>query len=67
MYPAELSLSSLICLMGVVEGAAVSLIMERDMSVWRIGFDSRLLAAAYSVSNSSEILSQLKHINGFGV
>lgn len=52
MYPAELSLSSLICLMGVVEGAAVSLVMERDMSVWRIGFDSRLLAAVYSVSNS---------------
>ncbi|KAJ0086128.1 hypothetical protein Patl1_08389 [Pistacia atlantica] len=48
MYPAELSLSSLICLMGVVEGAAVSFIMERDMSIWRIGFDSRLLAAAYS-------------------
>ncbi|KAH9691096.1 WAT1-related protein [Citrus sinensis] len=49
-YPAELSLSTLICLMGVVEGAAVSLIMERDMSAWKIGFDSRLLAAAYSVS-----------------
>ncbi|KAH7567883.1 hypothetical protein ACOSP7_009885 [Xanthoceras sorbifolium] len=48
MYPAELSLSSLICLMGVVEGAAVSLVMERDMSAWKIGFDSRLLAAAYS-------------------
>lgn len=47
-YPAELSLSTLICLMGVVEGAAVSLIMERDMSAWKIGFDSRLLAAAYS-------------------
>ena len=36
--------------MGVVEGAAVSLVMERDMGAWKIGFDSRLLAAAYSVS-----------------
>jgi hypothetical protein len=35
---------------GMVEGAAVSLVMERDMSAWKIGFDSRLLAAAYSVS-----------------
>lgn len=48
MYPAELSLAAWICLMGMVEGAIVSLIMERDMSVWIIGFDSRLLAAAYS-------------------
>lgn len=47
-YPAELSLSTLICVMGVVEGAAVSLIMERDLSAWKIGFDSKLLAAAYS-------------------
>jgi hypothetical protein len=49
-YPAELSLTALICVMGVVEGAAVSLVMERDMGAWKIGFDSRLLAAAYSVS-----------------
>ncbi|EEF48375.1 Auxin-induced protein 5NG4, putative [Ricinus communis] len=47
-YPAELSLTALICLMGTVEGAAVSLIMERDMSAWKIGFDSRLLAAVYT-------------------
>jgi len=49
-YPAELSLTALICMTGMVEGAAVSLVMERDMSAWKIGFDSRLLAAAYSVS-----------------
>ncbi|TXG52965.1 hypothetical protein EZV62_022134 [Acer yangbiense] len=48
-YPAELSLSSLICLTGVVEGSIVSLIMERDMSAWKIGFDSKLLAVTYSV------------------
>ncbi|KAK1554988.1 hypothetical protein Q3G72_020068 [Acer saccharum] len=47
-YPAELSLSSLICLTGVVEGSIVSLIMERDMSAWKIGFDSKLLAVTYS-------------------
>ncbi|THF97193.1 hypothetical protein TEA_012315 [Camellia sinensis var. sinensis] len=48
-YPAELSLTALICLMGMVEGAAVALAMERDMSAWVVGFDSRLLAAVYSV------------------
>ncbi|KAI8004598.1 WAT1-related protein [Camellia lanceoleosa] len=47
-YPAQLSLTALICLMGMVEGAAVALAMERDMSAWVVGFDSRLLAAVYS-------------------
>ncbi|CAL5417402.1 unnamed protein product [Camellia sinensis] len=47
-YPAELSLAALICLMGTVQGAAVALAVERDMSAWVVGFDSRLLAAVYS-------------------
>lgn len=50
-YPAELSLTALVCLMGVVEGAALTLAMERDMNAWKIGCDSRLLAVTYSVSN----------------
>ncbi|KAG8389754.1 hypothetical protein BUALT_Bualt01G0011500 [Buddleja alternifolia] len=47
-YPAELSLTSLVCVMGTVEGGVVAVIMERHKSAWAIGFDSRLLAAAYS-------------------
>lgn len=47
-YPAELSLATLICVAGLVEGGVVALIMERDMSAWTLGFDSRLLAAVYS-------------------
>ncbi|GFY96649.1 nodulin MtN21 /EamA-like transporter family protein [Actinidia rufa] len=47
-YPAELSLTALICLMGMVEGAAAALLMEHHMGAWVIGFDSRLLAAVYS-------------------
>ncbi|KAK3427581.1 hypothetical protein EUGRSUZ_F03775 [Eucalyptus grandis] len=47
-YPAELSLTALTCLMGSMEGAVVALVMERDMSVWRIGWDYRLLAVVYS-------------------
>ncbi|KAH7835332.1 hypothetical protein Vadar_025129 [Vaccinium darrowii] len=47
-YPAELSLTALVCFFGMVEGAIAALIMERDMSAWAIGFDSRLLAAVYS-------------------
>ncbi|KAA0045231.1 hypothetical protein IC582_016023 [Cucumis melo] len=47
-YPAELSLTALICVAGAVEGSIVTLIMERDFSVWVIGWDSRLLAAVYT-------------------
>ena len=52
-YPAQLSLTAWICVAGVIEGSIVTLVMERDMSVWVIGWDSRLLAAAYSVSIDS--------------
>lgn len=47
-YPAELSLTTLICIAGTVEGSIVTLIVERDLSVWVIGWDSRLLAAVYT-------------------
>ena len=50
MYPAELSLKALICFIGTIGGAAVSFVMERDMNAWKIGWDSSLLAAVYSVS-----------------
>ncbi|KAE9603917.1 putative EamA domain-containing protein [Lupinus albus] len=48
-YPAELSLTAWICVMGIIEGSIASFIFERDLSVWVIGWDSRLLACVYSV------------------
>ncbi|KAF4377729.1 hypothetical protein F8388_011482 [Cannabis sativa] len=50
LYPAELSLTAWICLMGVLEGGIVTFVFEHDMHVWVLGWDSRLLAAVYSVS-----------------
>ncbi|KAI4378607.1 hypothetical protein MLD38_016064 [Melastoma candidum] len=48
-YPAELSLTGWICLLGTLEGAAVALVMEKgNTSAWSIHWDSRLLAAVYS-------------------
>ncbi|XP_021888614.1 WAT1-related protein At2g37460 [Carica papaya] len=48
-YPAELSLTAWICLMGTIEGAVVALVMERGNFVaWSIGWDTKLLTAAYS-------------------
>lgn len=49
-YPAELSLSSLICLVGAMQSAAVALVAERHPSAWAVGWDSRLLAPVYTVS-----------------
>ncbi|XVF39362.1 hypothetical protein PTKIN_Ptkin01aG0028700 [Pterospermum kingtungense] len=47
-YPAQLSLTALICFIGTIGGAAVSFAMERDMNAWKIGWDSSLLAIVYS-------------------
>uniref|UniRef100_A0ACD5TJM4 Uncharacterized protein n=1 Tax=Avena sativa TaxID=4498 RepID=A0ACD5TJM4_AVESA len=47
-YPSELTLSALICSMGVMQSGAVALVMERNMKAWAIGFDMRLVTAVYS-------------------
>ncbi|KAI3683759.1 hypothetical protein L1987_84274 [Smallanthus sonchifolius] len=48
-YPAELSLTAWICLLGTIEGAIVALVMERGNSaVWAIKWDTILLATLYS-------------------
>ncbi|KAB2034221.1 hypothetical protein ERO13_D04G062000v2 [Gossypium hirsutum] len=48
-YPAELSLTALICLVGTIEGCIVALAMEAgNAAVWSIHLDAKLLAAVYS-------------------
>lgn len=48
-YPAELSLTALICLMGSLMSGAVALVAERgNMQAWVIGFDTRLFTVVYS-------------------
>ncbi|EXB67895.1 Auxin-induced protein 5NG4 [Morus notabilis] len=48
-YPAELSLTAWICLLGTLEGTAVALVMERgNASVWSLKWDTKLMAALYS-------------------
>ena len=50
-YPAELSLTALICLMGSLMSGAVALVAERgNMQAWVIGFDTRLFTVVYAVS-----------------
>ncbi|KAK4772873.1 hypothetical protein SAY87_027892 [Trapa incisa] len=48
-YPAELSLTAWICLLGTIEGSILAVIMERGKpSVWAIHWDTKLLAFVYS-------------------
>ena len=50
-YPAELSLTALICLVGTIGGCGVALVMERgNPSAWAVHFDRQLLAVVYAVS-----------------
>ncbi|KAG6493718.1 hypothetical protein ZIOFF_048718 [Zingiber officinale] len=52
-YDAPYSLTTLMCFMGTLQAIVVTFVMERKLSVWSIGWDMNLLAAAYAVSLSS--------------
>jgi hypothetical protein len=39
----------MICFIGTLQAIAVTFVMEHKPSVWKIGFDLNLLAAAYAV------------------
>ena len=56
-YTAQLSLTALVCFMGTLQSIAVTFVMEHRPSVWSIGWDMNLLAAAYAVSPLSLSLS----------
>ncbi|XP_022742004.1 WAT1-related protein At2g37460-like [Durio zibethinus] len=48
-YPAELSLTVWICLLGTVEGTIAALIMEKgNAAIWAIKWDTKLISVAYS-------------------
>ncbi|WVY91819.1 hypothetical protein V8G54_037333 [Vigna mungo] len=47
-YPAELSLSSLICLGGALQSAVVAVIADHNPRAWAIGFDYTLYGPLYT-------------------
>lgn len=49
-YPASMSLTTWICLMGSIQSSILTMVMERGSQVWVIGWDMRLFTAVYSVS-----------------
>ncbi|CAL5095578.1 unnamed protein product [Urochloa decumbens] len=54
-YSAHLSLTMLVCFVGTLQAIVVTFVMERRLSVWTIGFDMNLLAAAYAGIVTSSI------------
>ncbi|XP_055808685.1 WAT1-related protein At5g07050-like [Solanum dulcamara] len=54
-YTAPISLTALVCFMGTLQSIVVTFVMEHKISVWIIGFDMNLLAAAYAGIVSSSI------------
>jgi len=51
----QLTLTSLVCFMGTLQAIAVTFVMEHKPSVWSIGWDMNLLAAAYAGIVTSSI------------
>ncbi|KAH6777583.1 nodulin MtN21 /EamA-like transporter family protein [Perilla frutescens var. hirtella] len=48
-YPAGLSLTGLICMIGALQGTMLTLVVERgNTAIWAIGWDTKLLAAVYA-------------------
>ncbi|KAH0721826.1 hypothetical protein KY284_006856 [Solanum tuberosum] len=54
-YTAPISLTALVCFLGTLQSIAVTFVMEHKNSIWIIGFDMNLLAAAYAGIVSSSI------------
>ncbi|KAJ4979449.1 hypothetical protein NE237_010229 [Protea cynaroides] len=54
-YSAQLSLTSMVVFLGTLQSIAVTFVMERSTSIWSIGWDMNLLAAAYAGIVSSSI------------
>ncbi|XP_038892785.1 WAT1-related protein At5g07050 [Benincasa hispida] len=51
----QFTLTTLVCFLGTLQAIAVTLVAEHKASVWRIGWDMNLLAAAYAGIVTSSI------------
>ncbi|KAF5186409.1 Wat1-related protein, partial [Thalictrum thalictroides] len=59
-YPAELTITFFYCLFSTVQSAIFTLIAERDLSVWRLKPDVKLIAVVYAAIFGS-VLANLVH------
>lgn len=50
MYPAEMIVVAYYCLFVTIQSSVVTLIAERDLTIWRVDSKIGLMAILYSVS-----------------
>lgn len=59
-YPAQLSLTTLICMMGALQGTIVTLVIEKAKSgIWSMHNETEIVATLYSVRNHSLVFFNL--------
>ncbi|XP_041994180.1 WAT1-related protein At1g68170-like [Salvia splendens] len=58
-YPCHYSSTTLISIMGSIQGIIYALCIERDMSMWKLGWNIKLLTAAYMGVFASGIMCVL--------
>lgn len=49
-YEGNYSSIAMMCLMGAIQATVFALFVEKDWSQWRLGWNIRLLTAAYTVT-----------------
>ncbi|CAK9329356.1 unnamed protein product [Citrullus colocynthis] len=49
IYPCQYSSTAVTCIMGAVQGVAISICVERDWNQWKLGWNIRLLTVAFAV------------------
>lgn len=59
-YPSHHSSTALMALMGALQASAYALCVEKDWSQWKLGWNIRLLTAAFAVYMHISII-QLAH------
>ncbi|XP_022928857.1 WAT1-related protein At1g25270-like isoform X1 [Cucurbita moschata] len=48
IYPCQYSSTALMCVMGAIQGLAISICVERDWKQWKLGWNIRLLTVAFA-------------------
>ena len=62
-YPCLYSSTALVCTMSFMQAIVFALCTERDWSQWKLGWNLRLLTAAYSVLQTEFLLLLTARVN----
>ena len=62
-YPSKLLFTTIQCIFSSIQSFIVAILSERDIAQWKLHFNMRLLAVAYSVNKSDQeyFINLVKH------